>query len=1191
MADHARASLAIKAVHYAYPLLAFSYYLSAVAVSICTLQTISPKVKDQRVRRDVILGIMVVVVLAYVSEAIGLLVHSLVARDWYGPQHHIIYVLSSILVWGILVLSLLDTTFPVWFPYYGSWLIALTAEIVLAALPSSLHAPKLQFEYIQLTVQFSRVCLLLLLIVVFFGTGKEGNRRDSGSDEESQALLANGHTVEPGKPQNGNSYGSVPSSNGANTPETGEESSDDPDRERTKRMRKLQERLVNDGNWWTYAKSFSIFIPYVWPSGNKSLQLNLVLVGLCLTAGRFLNVLVPRQLGLATDALNTGRGGVPWVQVSLYVFYRWLSSSAGIGALRSYLWIPIEQYSYRAISTAAYNHIMNLSSDFHSDKKSGELYASITQGRSINGFIDDVCFDVLPMLIDLIVAFGYFYYLFDAYMALIVGVVTVVYLWTTTKLGAQQDQIRRDYRTNTRNESHVLHESMGSWTTVSYFNRIKHEESRYSSAIELQQKSERRWQINIYFLFGVQSLIFTLGLLAACFLAVYQVTRGVRPVGNFVTLLTYWAQLSGPLTFFANFYRRIAGKMLDAERLLELFQTKPSVKDKENAVGFLLGDGRVDFKNVNFSYDPRKPTIKNVSFHAAPGKTVALVGETGSGKSTILRLLFRFYDVCGGSIQIDGQDIRDVTLSSLRENMGVVPQDAQLFNETIMSNLCYAKLDATESEVHEACRAAAIHDKILSFPDGYDSKVGEHGVKLSGGELQRVAIARVILKNPKIIMLDEATSMVDTETEALIQEAFMALSRDRTTFVVAHRLSTTMSADLILVISDGEVVEQGTHNELLLSEGKYYKLWSMQVLARTPRAQPNGSEDPQITPTIINDLGQTGYQPPAEVVTPPQAPLQSSPKADRNFVRGIVSKAIAAAEGVLKPDAPEFIPKSLRKSVGDYAQASDGDTDGRGSVAKVPSTDRQKREKKQEKSEQKMGKRAQKQKPQKEVKPQGNVDGADEHAEDTSAMAGSPQQDSETLAFDASSKGEKEKRRRYRYRGLGPKGRKDRGSDAAGAHDAEEMDGYITTASATLLESEADLDGMRDNNSRSRNRRAKSKSAPEGQVDGADDSDSNNIPASVGSYPAVYQQRRASAPSDPPTGPKDMRGSSQGQRRRRPRHWRNKNKDGTKSTDVTASSSTETTSSQPPPTPLATPSNWACSGPSSQISVRFAPGF
>lgn len=269
--------------------------------------------------------------------------------------------------------------------------------------------------------------------------------------------------------------------------------------------------------------------------------------------------------------------------------------------------------------------------------------------------------------------------------------------------------------------------------------------------------------------------------------------------------------------------------LTDSERLLQLLTTKPSITDAADAKELEVKKGEVSFNHVEFAYDPRRPTLKDVDFTVKPGQTVALVGETGGGKSTILKLLYRYYDIQAGAIQIDGQDIREVTLDSLREAFGMVPQDPSLFNFSIMDNIKYARLDATDEEVMDACRAAAIHDKIMSFPDGYSAKVGERGVKLSGGELQRIAIARAMVRRPKIVLLDEATSMIDAETEAVIQLAFKRLTADRTTFVVAHRLSTIQHADLILVIQDGEIVERGTHDELFEKKGKYVTLWSKQL--------------------------------------------------------------------------------------------------------------------------------------------------------------------------------------------------------------------------------------------------------------------------------------------------------------------------------------------------------------------------
>jgi hypothetical protein len=398
-----------------------------------------------------------------------------------------------------------------------------------------------------------------------------------------------------------------------------------------------------------------------------------------------------------------------------------------------------------------------------------------------------------------------------------------------------------------------------------------------------------------------------------------------------------------------------------------------------------------------------------------------------------------------------------------------------------------------------------------------------------------------------------------------------------------------MNAGLILVVNDGEVVEQGTHEELLHTKGKYYSLWSKQVFVGASEGdskEPGGSKD---TPVILNDLGHASHLAPADEAKPTLDPPQSTPEVGD---KGIVSKAAAAIEGVLKPDAPEFIPKYFH----DFVQPSNEVVEGKSAAVKESSAekyDRQKREKeakKLERAEQKTEKRAQKQKYQKEMKLQGGISGADGAAEGVTAVAGSSQKQFET-PVDASVKQEKEKKRRYRYRGLGLRSRKDRDSETVGTDGAEEIDGYVTTASVTIpLESEVDPDGLKEKSGRSRSRRAKSKSAPEGQIDGADDSDSNHMTGFAGNYPVVYQQRRASAPSDPPAGPKDMRGSSQGQRRRRPRHWRNRSKTEAKSTDVTASSSTETTSSQAPPTPSATPSDEVFSGPPGQTSVRFAPG-
>ena len=357
------------------------------------------------------------------------------------------------------------------------------------------------------------------------------------------------------------------------------------------------------------------------------------------------------------------------------------------------------------------------------------------------------------------------------------------------------------------------------------------------------QRSEYTLLVSLNIMNIVQNLVFTLGLLITCFIAAYQVTLGQRPVGDFVALLTYMAQLQAPLNFFGTFYRSIQMAMINSERLLELFKERPTVVDEPTAQELPSCQGEVRFNDVRFAYDPRKSALNGLGFRCTPGTTTALVGESGGGKSTVFRLLFRFYNLGGGSIQIDGHDVKDITIDSLRRHVGVVPQDTVLFNETLMYNLKYARPSATDEEVYEACRAASIHDKILNFPDGYQSRVGERGLKLSGGEKQRVAIARTILKDPRIILLDEATAALDTETEQHIQLALDKLSQGRTTLVIAHRLSTITTADQILVLHAGKVVESGSHEELLEMKGRYASMWRKQIRAQQAAEQAKELSD------------------------------------------------------------------------------------------------------------------------------------------------------------------------------------------------------------------------------------------------------------------------------------------------------------------------------------------------------------
>lgn len=373
---------------------------------------------------------------------------------------------------------------------------------------------------------------------------------------------------------------------------------------------------------------------------------------------------------------------------------------------------------------------------------------------------------------------------------------------------------------------------MVSYETVKYFNAEDFEFNRYREAVNKYQRAEYHVLFSLNLMNVTQNLVFMIGLMIACFIAAYQVTAGQRKVGKFVSLLTYFAQLQGPLNFFGTFYRLIQSAMINSERMLELFKEKPTVVDSPTVQEKAFCEGDIRLQDLHFSYDGRKPALSGLDIHCLPGTTTALVGESGGGKSTVFRLLFRFYNAESGRILVDNDDVQDIAIDSLRRHIGVVPQDTVLFNETLMYNLKYANPDATEEDVYNACRAASIHEKILGFPDGYQTKVGERGLRLSGGEKQRVAIARTILKNPRIILLDEATAALDTETEEHIQEALTTLAEGRTMLVIAHRLSTITMADQILVLHEGKVAEQGNHEQLLAKKGRYATMWKKQVRAQ-----------------------------------------------------------------------------------------------------------------------------------------------------------------------------------------------------------------------------------------------------------------------------------------------------------------------------------------------------------------------
>ena len=541
--------------------------------------------------------------------------------------------------------------------------------------------------------------------------------------------------------------------------------------------------------WWEYLTSYSLFFPYLWPRENAKLKLILVVCFCILLLQRIVNFLVPNQIGHITDAFEN-RSGMPWSEIFFFIFYKMLQGESGVlGSGRALLWIPVSQYSYRALTTAAFEHVHSLSLDFHLGKRTGEVLSALNKGASINNFLEQVTFQVFPTLVDLLVAIVYFLIRFGAVYATIAAIITVFYLHMTVKMASTRADLRRDMVNADREEEAVKNDSITSYETVKYFNAEAFEFGRYRSAICKYQEAEAKVTWGITNMNICQALVFMCGILVMLLIAAVEVTQGMRSIGDYVVMITYLGQLQGPLNYFGSFYRTVQQAMISGERLLELFKIQPTVVDMP-AVGPLPEcRGHIQWDNVHFAYHKERTALRNLSFECFPGTTTAFVGESGGGKSTIFRLMFRYYNCQDGTIAIDGHDVKDVTIDSVRRHIGVVPQDTILFNETVMYNLKYANPNATNEDVYEACRAASIHDRILSFPNGYETKVGDRGTRLSGGEKQRVAIARTILKNPKIIMLDEATSALDSETEQQIQAKLIrggSLGQDRTLLIIAY---------------------------------------------------------------------------------------------------------------------------------------------------------------------------------------------------------------------------------------------------------------------------------------------------------------------------------------------------------------------------------------------------------------------
>ncbi|MGA1026601.1 MAG: ABCB family ABC transporter ATP-binding protein/permease [Lutimaribacter sp.] len=573
-------------------------------------------------------------------------------------------------------------------------------------------------------------------------------------------------------------------------------------------------------------------IPYLWPKHLSWVKRRVVISMIILLLAKVVTVVTPVFYKGAVDAL--AGEGVPMLAlgaVGLTVAYGMARlMSNGFQQLRDAVFAAVGQRALRQLALETFRHIHKLSMRYHITRKTGGLSRIIERGvKGVDFLLRFMLFSIGPLVLELLFVAAIFFFAFDARYLAVVVVTIAIYVWFTFKVTEWRVKLRREMNDQDTDANQKAIDSLLNFETVKYFGAEEREAARYDVAMQRYERAALLTSYSLAFLNFGQSFFITGGLVAVMVMAAMGVQDGTLTVGDFVMVNAYMIQITMPLNFLGTVYREIRQALVDMAEMFDLLEQPAEITEKPGAQPLAVSGGEVVLEDVHFGYDPARPILKGLSLRVPAGQSVAIVGPSGSGKSTIGRLLFRFYDVNSGALRIDGQDVRDITLDSLHRAIGVVPQDTVLFNDTIRYNIAYGRDNATEADVIAAAKAAQIHDFILSLPEGYDTAVGERGLKLSGGEKQRVGIARTLLKNPPLLLLDEATSALDTETEREIQGALKRAAEGRTVLMIAHRLSTVADADQIIVLEDGRIAEKGKHSELLAKKGRYYSLWQRQA--------------------------------------------------------------------------------------------------------------------------------------------------------------------------------------------------------------------------------------------------------------------------------------------------------------------------------------------------------------------------
>lgn len=597
----------------------------------------------------------------------------------------------------------------------------------------------------------------------------------------------------------------------------------------------MAEKTVSADSGSTF-KTLRNLWPYMWPADRADLRARVVWATVLLVVAKLTLVAGPYFFKWATDALAGDAKSVPplptflLAPVMLVVAYNVVRLvQLGFNQLRDALFARVGQYAVRQLAFRTFVHMHELSLRFHLERRTGGLSRIIERGtKGIETIVRFTVLNTLPTILEFALTAGIFAVTYGWKYVAVVAVTVLLYIWFTVRASDWRIVIRRDMNDSDTDASTKAIDSLLNYETVKYFNNEGMEAERFDRSMARYEIAATRIWTSLGWLNFGQGIIFGLGTVVVMCMSALQVQAGTQTVGDFVFINAMLVQLSVPLNFIGFIYREIRQGLTDIEQMFDLLDVPQEILDKPDAKALVVGTGKVEFRDVHFSYDPNRKILKGISFEVPAGKTVAIVGPSGAGKSTISRLLFRFYDIQSGAVLIDGQDVRDVTQESLRGAIGMVPQDTVLFNDTIAYNIRYGRVGASEEDVRKAAELAQIGPFIERLPNGYKSMVGERGLKLSGGEKQRVAIARTILKAPPILMLDEATSALDSHTEQEIQAALDLVSQGRTTIVIAHRLSTVITADEIIVLQDGQIAERGTHAALMHKRGLYASMWDRQ---------------------------------------------------------------------------------------------------------------------------------------------------------------------------------------------------------------------------------------------------------------------------------------------------------------------------------------------------------------------------